>query len=140
LPNVNNSDKIEVVAGHTVTVTAAATADDVEVNGTLVIASGITFTVANGPAAFDMVVNGTVINGNAATIGTITATGAVQFAAGSTYEHAKPAGTIPTATWELGSTCLVTGSTAAVPGGLGQSFGNFTWNCAGQTATLYTGN
>jgi hypothetical protein len=136
LPTNANSDRIEVVNGHTVTVTAAATADDVEVNGTLVIASAITFTVANGPALFDMVVNGKVVNGNAATIGTITTSGAIQFAAGSTYEHAKPAGTIPTATWDVNSTCLITGATTALPGGLPQFFGHFIWNSPSQTSNI----
>jgi len=71
--------------------------------------------------------------------GTITPTGAVQFAAGSTYEHAKPAGTIPTATWDPTSTCLVTGATSAIPSQLNQTFGHFTWNCGSQGATLVTG-
>ena len=50
-----------------------------------------------------------------------------------TYEHRYNAGTIPTATWTTGSTCLVTGNTTTTsPGGLGQTFYNFTWSCSGQ--------
>lgn len=140
IPSASNSDGILISSGHNITVNVATTADDLLVDGTLTIASGITLTVANGLPAFDMIVNGTVINGNAATIGTITPTGAIQFAAGSTYEHAKPGGTVPASTWAPTSTCLITGATGAVPAGLNQTFGNFIWNCAGQTTTLLTGN
>jgi len=52
---------------------------------------------------------------------------------GGTYEHAIDGGTIPTATWNASSNCKITGVTITEPGGLSQSFGNFTWNCTGQT-------
>lgn len=142
IPSNTNSNGIFIQTGHNVTVSAAQTADDILVNGTLTIASGITLTVANGTAPFDMIVNGTVVNGNAATTGIITPTGAIQFAAGSTYNHAKPAGTIPVATWDIASTCLITGATTAAPAGLNPTggFGNFVWNAAEQSAVIGTGN
>ncbi len=40
------------------------------------------------------------------------------------------------ATWNPNSTCQFTGVTNALPVNLNQTFGNFTWNCASQTATL----
>ena len=56
------------------------------------------------------------------------------FGATSTYEHAIDAGTIPTATWNSGSTCYVTGVTNTIPtaASFAQSFYNFTYNCPGQ--------
>lgn len=58
--------------------------------------------------------------------------------AGGTYEHRMNGNAIPTATWNVASTCLVTGVTSTVPtvASLGQTFGNFTWNCTGQSADL----
>jgi hypothetical protein len=44
------------------------------------------------------------------------------------YQHNLNGGTIPTATWSDGSEVQVTGITSTVPGGLAQSFANFTWN------------
>lgn len=72
---------------------------------------------------------------------TITATGALTFNAGSTYEHnhITTPGTIPTANWNVNSTCSIMGYTNGgganfFPGGLAQAFGNFIWNCPAQTA------
>ena len=55
---------------------------------------------------------------------------------------ATAASTIPTATWNTNSTCAIIGytsNTSARPGGLGQTFGNFTWNCPSQTGTIDLG-
>jgi hypothetical protein len=54
-----------------------------------------------------------------------------------TYEHRMNGGTIPTATWNAASTCLITGITTTMPGGLGQTFGNVTWNSINQTGGIY---
>jgi hypothetical protein len=73
------------------------------------------------------------------TVGTITSTVSnLVFASGGIYQHALNGGTIPTATWNAASTCLVTGITTTVPtvASFNQSFGNFTWNCTGQTAAV----
>ncbi|MFZ4400638.1 MAG: GEVED domain-containing protein [Bacteroidales bacterium] len=71
-----------------------------------------------------------VITGSLATL-VMTAT--------ANYNHnvVSVAGTIPTATWNIASTCNVIGytTTKLVPSGLGQTFGNFKWNCTGQTVT-----
>jgi hypothetical protein len=49
-----------------------------------------------------------------------------------TYQHDATTA-IPTLTWTAGSTCLVTGGTGRPSGGFGQSFANLVWNCTNQT-------
>ncbi|MEZ5173335.1 MAG: hypothetical protein R2850_07460 [Bacteroidia bacterium] len=58
-PSAANSDLIQVQNGHTVTVTATVSTDDVQIDGDLVINSGVTYTIANGSAAQDMIVSAT---------------------------------------------------------------------------------
>lgn len=106
------ANNLTIQAAHTVTIPAAyaATAASLIVNGTLVNSSAIAPTIA----------------------GTITVSG--------TYDHNINAGTIPTATWNSGSTCRVTGTTTTVPLGLTQTFHHFTWDCAAQVSpTLILG-
>jgi len=62
--------------------------------------------------------------------------GSLTFGSGSTYEHARNGGTIPTSTWDTGSTCLVTGAAGNAPGNANQNFYNFTWNCPSQSSNL----
>jgi uncharacterized Zn-binding protein involved in type VI secretion len=60
---------------------------------------------------------------------------------GATYEHNINGGTVPTATWNDGSTCLVTGvgkgtTSSTLPGGVtGQSLYDLTWNCPEQDSS-----
>lgn len=69
--------------------------------------------------------------------GTITSSAAtLTIASGGQYRHTVNGGTIATATWAAGSSCLVTGATSSVPGGLNQAFADFTWDCAAQSANL----
>ncbi len=77
-------------------------------------------------------VTGTVVN--TGTITNVTAT-KLLFNNGSTYQHSQNGGVIPTATWNLNSTCSITGVVGTIPIGLGQAFGNLTWNCPGQTVS-----
>jgi hypothetical protein len=51
------------------------------------------------------------------------------FGNNGTYEHAFNGGSIPVATWSVGSTCLLTGITANMPSNSSQNFYNFSWNC-----------
>jgi len=86
-------------------------------------------------------VTGTLRNDGSSTgtDGTITSNATnLIIAAGGTYNHALDGGSIPTANWSATSTCNVTGVTTTVPAvvSFGQSFGNFTWNCAAQTGDL----
>ncbi|MBS1917589.1 MAG: T9SS type A sorting domain-containing protein [Bacteroidetes bacterium] len=59
------------------------------------------------------------------------------FANGGVYNHAIDGGTIPTATWNTGSTCEITGNSGSAPTGLNPTggFANFTWNSPGQSGT-----
>ncbi len=128
------SNVITIRSGHTATVTAAISLDQVVVNpgGILAVNSGMTLSIAAGPGT-DLNVNGTVNNS-----GTISQTGTIAFNAGSAYIHSQDGGTIPTATWNASSNCNITGIAAATSlGGFGQTFGNFTWNCPGQTSNFY---
>ncbi len=58
------------------------------------------------------------------------------FGNGGVYQHDQNGGVIPSATWNSGSTCSVTGVTSSAPGNANQSFYNFTWDCAGQTSSV----
>lgn len=56
-----------------------------------------------------------------------------------TYEHRLNGGTIPTATWSSGSTCLISGAAGAtLPLGLNQTFYNLTWNWTTQNGSVST--
>ncbi|MDZ7312950.1 MAG: T9SS C-terminal target domain-containing protein, partial [candidate division KSB1 bacterium] len=59
------------------------------------------------------------------------AAGSLTFGDGSTYEHARDGGSVPTATWEKGSTALFTGITATAPDNRGQDYYNLTLNTPG---------
>jgi hypothetical protein len=92
------------------------------IDGTLTVAIG----TSNRPATFGVFTKG----GANATI---------NFNAGSIYQHDVDGSSIPTSTWNTTSNCNITGVTSTAPSGLGQSFGNFTWDCPGHS-TLVTLN
>jgi hypothetical protein len=148
---------------HSVTVTAGITIDQATISGggTLIVNSGITVAVSNGIGT-DLTIsstgaitnNGTITASTASSIvsnsgtvtnsGTITTTAAVWTnASGSFYKHsfssaAATTGTVPTCTWNSASTCeiLCCGNSGSAPSGLGQAFGNFTWNNTTQPADV----
>jgi hypothetical protein len=66
-------------------------------------------------------------------------TGSINFANGSTYEHARNSGGIPVSTWSTGSTCKITGITTQAPANRNQSFYNLIWNCPNQTGNFNMG-
>ncbi len=72
------------------------------------------------------------------TTGTITSSASnLQFAGGGIFNNIGTTGAIPTATWNAASNVNITGLTGATSiSGAGQTFGNFTWNCASQTASV----
>ncbi|MCX6237610.1 MAG: hypothetical protein NTY07_08655 [Bacteroidia bacterium] len=135
LTPTNAANTITIQNTHVVTVTASVSVDLVTVNtgGQVTVNTGQTLTIANG-AGTDMTVDGTLVNS-----GTITTTGALAFGSGGTYQHAQDGGTIPAATWNAASNCNITGIAASTgfTGGVGQTFGNFTWNCPLQTTNFY---
>ncbi|MBV5314953.1 MAG: autotransporter-associated beta strand repeat-containing protein [Prolixibacteraceae bacterium] len=126
---------ITVRTGHTVSVNSSLSVDQTVIDngGTVGINNGQTLTLADGSGT-DLAVNGSlIVSGTFISSGTITTSGTVTFNSGATYEHVQNGGTIPTASWNASSTCLITGMTTTGPAGLNQTFGNLTWNCASQT-------
>lgn len=103
----------------------------IDSGGTLTVNSGRTLTINNGSSNPDLTVNGTLVNASV-----VTMNGTGSFGAGSTYQHAQNGGTIPTATWNSTSTVSVIGLSTTAPGGLGQAFGNFTFNSPSQTGNV----
>ena len=130
----NANGVITIQSGHTAIVSAAVTLDQLVVasGGILTVNSGQTLSITDGIGT-DLSVSGTVNNS-----GIITPTGTIVFNAASNYNHTQNGGTIPAATWNPSSNCNITGITSATSlGGFNQIFGNFTWNCAGQTSNFY---
>ena len=140
---------VTVLNAHTVTVNANLSIDETTINtgGTLTHSTG-TLTVENGNG-MDLTNNGTLnanatlnVNGTLRSSSTFNkgVSGVITFNSGGVYEHfySTTAGTIPTATWTTGSTCLVSGYTTntAALNGLSQNFSNFTWNCPSQTSAM----
>jgi hypothetical protein len=74
---------------------------------------------------------GTVVNA-----GAFDGSAALAFGSGSVYRHDQNGGTIPTATWETGSFCEITGTTGSAPANSSQDFYNWTWNCPAQSSNL----
>ena len=99
--------------------------------GKLLIVNNVTYTILTGGTSS---VSGTLRATGSS--GLVTATGALTVNSGGTYHHNINGGTVPTAAWNVNSTCLITGVTNTYPSGpgLNQTFGNFTWNCTGQGA------
>lgn len=114
-------------------------------NGAFANAGTINVTSTSGTSFFENYVNAnntggtinvnassTLINGSSFAAGN----GTININAGGIYQHAQNGGTIPTCTWNVTSTCHITGTTNAVPAGLVQTFGNFTWDCSQTTTNL----
>lgn len=135
VPSGSSSAVVTILATpavHTVTVSSGTVnIDNLTVNGILTVNSGTTLNLN--------LTNPTVINGVLNNSGTITGQTSLVTINGS-YNHTRNGGSIPSATWVAGSFCNVTGVTNTVPGGLGQSFDSFIWNCT-QTGTInFAGN
>jgi hypothetical protein len=114
-----------------------ATTGTVTQNGTS-FTNGAAGTISNFgtlsiPATKALTNNGII--SNSGTINSGGVLGTLTFASGSFYKHsfsslAAATGTIPTATWSVGSTCEIQacGNSGSGPAGLTQVFKNFTWN------------
>ncbi len=90
-----------------------------------------TLTANGSVSSSNLIINNVLnVNGTLTNTGTISGASATSllFNSGSTYMHALNGGVIPTAAWNINSTCNVSGVTSTAPTGLGQSFGNFTWS------------
>ncbi|TAF64074.1 MAG: VCBS repeat-containing protein, partial [Cytophagales bacterium] len=147
---------VRIKTGNTVTVSNAADIGltniiDIQGTGVLTLSNGNTNAISTLTTSASSTINvsvgnltlaspaTTTINGIAKAIGSGTVPNGMTFANGSTYEHAKNGGSLPTATWGVSSTCLVTGITTSSPIGLNQTFGNFTWNCPSQNVGFNSG-
>ncbi len=129
IPQTSASPATGVITiSNNVTVSTAITADQVTITAnTLTISGAGVLTIADG-SGDDLTLSGGAIS---------VTTGVLVINAGATYNHARNGGTIPLATWNTGSTCLVTGIAGTSPTlNALSSYQNFTWNCPGQTATI----
>lgn len=133
-PTSVSADTVEIRNGHTVTVAAPVTVDQVTVDAGGQIVTTAALTLADGDGT-DMDVFG-ILNSSVAIVRNSGATIVVE--SGGKYLHNfASGGTIPTATWISGSTCEVTNQTTGNSlSGLGQAFHNFTWNCPNQGAAV----
>ena len=133
----STSGVITIQNGHTVTVAANVTVDEVTIEGggQVTLNSAVTLTIADGTAT-DLSVAGTFRS--AGTV-TINSGATLAFGSGGLYQHNfNGGGTIPTATWDAGSTVEMIGYTTSTtaPSGLGQAFGSFSWNSTGQSSAV----
>jgi hypothetical protein len=146
-PTNANSSSITILNGHTVTIPATLptlSVDQTTINtgGQITVGNGVTLTINDGTGT-DLTANGilsvdgTVVNQASSNIAGTAST--ILFNANGTYVHNQNGGAIVTATWNINSTCKITGftnaSTTALTN-LGQTFGNFVWDCSGQTTAL----
>jgi hypothetical protein len=131
--------KIDILPGHTITVTANVVVDSVYVDssstggvgGSLVIAAGDTITVGP-PNAKTLTAPGISVQATGQSYaGTMIVNGC--------YRHARDGGSWPMATWNVGSTCLTAPGAVTlvtVPNNRSQAWYNFEWNCPNQTGNL----
>jgi hypothetical protein len=115
-----------------------------------------TITLANSATADisgTLIVNGNYNTGGTSVVTTVSSSGTIDnkntvtnttpaklvFNSGAIYIHNQDNGNIPDGTWNAASNCNITGVTSNAPSNTGQTFGNFTWNCAGQNAEVSTG-
>jgi Invasin, domain 3/Bacterial Ig-like domain (group 1)/Cadherin-like domain len=136
-PTAANSTSILVQSNCTVTVSGTGfSIDDVVVNstGTLTV-SGVTLTATG--TGIDVKSGGTLTIANVASSAVTSTTGTLNFENGSTNSVQLAGAAFPTATWGTGSYARYEPgtTTAAIPTGLGQSFGNFIWNWPAQSGS-----
>lgn len=105
----------------------AATAD---ISGRLTIGG----TYNHNNTGVSTTVSATGVLENQSTISNTTAAKLVF--SGGRYIHARNGGAVPTAAWNAGSTVEFSGVTNSMPTGINQSFKNFIWDNAGQSAAL----
>jgi riboflavin synthase alpha subunit len=119
---------------HAMTVASALTIDQTTVasSGSITV-DGATLTVANGTGT-DLTIDGGLTMTNSASIAYSPGTASVTVNGTLTYN--QDGGTIPDATWATSSTIAVTGVTTNMPAGFDQTFGNVTWNNAGQVGQM----
>ncbi len=118
----SSNGAIEIVSGHTVTITTTVTIDQTTVStGAILELTGGTLNLNNGTGN-DLIINGTYIRSS---ISTTIALGAAQMIVGDggIYEHNVAGGSIPIITWANGSTLKIRQS---ITSNLNQTFWNVT--------------
>ena len=138
----SSDGKITIKSGHTITVSSSVTADQltIEENAGITVATGADLSINNGTST-DLRVYGTLRKEGSGRIlysgsGTTTST----FYDGSLFQLAGINKYIIVADWNENSTIEITGD---IGGDMtstyhtDQEFGNFIWDCAGQTSNVY---
>lgn len=137
--NFTISTEKTLTLGSSVNITLAANTT-ASIAGTLSIGSSSTFNSNNNGVV--TTVTGTIINGG--NVNCLTDS-KMLFQSGSTYQHNVNGGNIPISTWDVNSTCEITGytTTNGNPANyttiFAQEFGNFTWNCTNQRSSISLG-
>jgi hypothetical protein len=98
---------------------------------TFVQSANTSFIVAAGTSTPDLLINGTFTRTGA----TLTTTGTMSVGSSGTYQHNCNGQALPNATWDVASTCNITGTSFTTPTNFGQTFGNLIVNCSGTTTT-----
>ena len=96
---------------------------------TVTVRAGDTLTIATKGNVYGALVDS----------GAIVTSDTLTFYAGSIYTHATNGGSVPTAIWNAGSTCELTGITGKAPSNGNQDFYNVIWNCPNQSSNLNLG-
>jgi len=76
---------------------------------------------------------GGIVSNRGIILGSSTGT---NFISGCVYRHLQDGGSVPRGVWDASSSCEIIGVVSTVPRNILGPFGNFTWNCAGQTGIL----
>lgn len=130
--SIANGSQLGIGSGtNTLSLSFAITGNQqANIAGTLVL--GANSNLGSAVATSVFTVSGSVTVNSGANFNSTNAN--ISFGAGSTYTHARNGGSIPSATWDNASNCVITGITnAALSGGWAQNFGNVLWNCTGQS-------
>ena len=137
-----NGNDLVIATGSTLQINSANALTLSYINVCTVDISG-TLSLTNAAAAntYNSTNSVTTVAGSLNNFGIVTSTSSnLIFNASANYRHnyTTAPGTIPTATWNVSSNCIIQGYTTGgggnfLPLGLAQSFGNFTWNCASQS-------
>lgn len=156
-----NDGPILIGKEHTVSITEGVVVDETTIEGVVIVEPDAFLRVSDGEGVPDLLLKGKIenmgiINGRTSTPGQMivedggllinqgsgrinTKYVQIAFAKGAAYQHDQNAGTIPDASWDEGSTCLVTGTTDNNPANSDQTFGNFIWNCSGMISNINIG-
>jgi hypothetical protein len=129
---------ISILDGHTVTVTAGVTVDQVVIEaGGQVTLSGGTLTVSNGPGD-DFVINGIYRRTSTFSTMSLSSGAVVRCENGGIYEHSigGSGGSVPTITWNANSILRISNNAnlSSAPTGLNQTFGIVEINIPAQTS------